>query len=85
MIRCYIISLLLFLAAKVYSGQAIDRTDPQVQALLTRLKNAARPEEKEQIFSDLKKMPHLFAAIIKMTNSERSGGDVSFEIVKKTL
>ncbi|VDN60384.1 unnamed protein product [Dracunculus medinensis] len=45
----------------------------QLQIILERLKNARTPEEKEQVFGDLKKMPHLFAAFIKM----KGNGDLS--------
>lgn len=73
-------------SGKVYAGQPIDRTalqqDPQVQAILTRFKNAERAEDKDKVLNDLKKMPHLFAAFIKMTSNERSSGDVSSRISK---
>lgn len=78
--------VIIIFSAKVYTGQPIDRTalqqDPQVQAILTRFKNAERAEDKDKVLNDLKKMPHLFAAFIKMTNNERSGGDVSLKISK---
>lgn len=54
----------------VESGRSAQ--DPQMQVILQRLKNAHSPQEKELIFSDLKKMPHLFAAFIKM----KGNGDV---------
>ncbi|OZC06354.1 hypothetical protein X798_06658 [Onchocerca flexuosa] len=77
------------LRAKVYTGQPIDRTalqqDPQVQAILTRFKNAERAEDKDKVLNDLKKMPHLFAAFIKMTNNERSGGDIPQNLNQQQL
>uniref|UniRef100_A0A9J2PJZ0 histone acetyltransferase n=1 Tax=Ascaris lumbricoides TaxID=6252 RepID=A0A9J2PJZ0_ASCLU len=67
---------------KMYSNQMVDggrgvsvQQDPQLQVIIQRLKNAHAPEEKEQVFSDLKKMPHLFAAFIKMKgNGEAQSG-----------
>lgn len=66
---------------KIYAGQVLESnrsvTKPheqhQLQIILERLKNARTPEEKEQVFGDLKKMPHLFAAFIKM----KGNGDLS--------
>ncbi|VDM37416.1 unnamed protein product [Toxocara canis] len=68
--------------SKLYSGQMVEggrgasvQQDPQLQVIIQRLKNAHAPEEKEQVFSDLKKMPHLFAAFIKMKgNGEVQSG-----------
>lgn len=65
----------------MYSNQMVDggrgvsvQQDPQLQVIIQRLKNAHAPEEKEQVFSDLKKMPHLFAAFIKM----KGNGEVRY-------
>jgi hypothetical protein len=46
----------------------LDAKDPQVREILYRLKQTQTTEERQQIFTELKKTPHLFAAFLKLTN-----------------
>ncbi|CAJ0578488.1 unnamed protein product, partial [Mesorhabditis spiculigera] len=54
------------------SGQP-QQSDPQLQKIMQRLKAAQTPEEKEALFTDLKKTPHLFTAFLKMMNNGGNG------------
>ncbi|KAI1729114.1 histone acetylation protein domain-containing protein [Ditylenchus destructor] len=47
--------------------------DPQLRQIITRLKATNSPEERKNVFADLKKTPHLFAAFLKMNKQDQSG------------
>jgi hypothetical protein len=51
----------------------INAAQPQLQMILQRLRNAQTKDEREVIFHDLKKTPHLFAAFLKMKSSAEVG------------
>jgi hypothetical protein len=51
------------------SGIRPNTSDPIIQTIYDRLKVARNQEERQLVFKDLKRTPHLFAAFLKVYNA----------------
>lgn len=58
--------------AQVHGGpQQQQMNDPQLIQIMKRMREARSTEEKEAVYSDLKKTPHLFTAFLKLTQGNQ--------------